>query len=105
MHFISIIISSAPPQIIKHLILEVGDPCSKASKGCKSVISHFIFMIPWEKALANFNQRFKKWQKLNYRHKTLKVKLLSILMEKGVKIIEWPQKILGIPLKYSSILS
>ena len=65
MHFISIIISSAPPQIIKRLILEVGDPCSKTSKGCKSVITHFIFMIPWEKALANFNQRFKKWQKLN----------------------------------------
>ena len=27
-HFISIIITSAPPQIIRHLILEVGDPCS-----------------------------------------------------------------------------
>lgn len=25
---------------------------------------------------------------LNYKHKTLKVKLLSILMEKGVKIME-----------------
>ena len=29
MHFISIIITSAPPQIIRHYILEAGDPCSK----------------------------------------------------------------------------
>lgn len=74
----------------------LGTPALKLPKGCKSVIIHFMFMIPWEKALANFNQRFKKMTKIepNYKHKTLKVKLLSILMEKGVKIMEWPQNIL-----------
>lgn len=31
-HFISIITASAPPQIIRHSILEVGDPCATACK-------------------------------------------------------------------------
>ena len=32
-HFVSIIVTSAPPQIIGHLILEVGDPCFKGQTG------------------------------------------------------------------------
>ena len=30
-YFISVIIMSAPPQIIRYYILEVGDPCCKGS--------------------------------------------------------------------------
>ena len=32
-HFVSIIVTSAPPQIIRHLILEVGVPCFKGQTG------------------------------------------------------------------------
>ena len=32
-HFVSIIVISAPPLIIRHLILEVGDPCFKGQTG------------------------------------------------------------------------
>ena len=35
MHFILAIMTSAPPQIIRHSILEVGDPCSR---GVPSVV-------------------------------------------------------------------
>lgn len=32
-HFVSIIVIAAPPQFIRHLILEVGDPCFKGQTG------------------------------------------------------------------------
>ena len=42
-HIISIFTASTPPQIIRHYILEAGDPCSRAPGMCQSFLwtSHF----------------------------------------------------------------
>ena len=37
LHFISIIIASAPPQSIRHWILEVGDPWNKGKERCETM--------------------------------------------------------------------
>ena len=48
-HFISIIIASVPPQIIRYYILEVGDPCSRVYPHSEDVYleSSFCGQILW----------------------------------------------------------
>ena len=62
MRFISIFIASAPPQIIKHLILELGAPCCKAlpfppfytgRNGGRSVRSYLRISIQWQPRDSN----------------------------------------------------
>ena len=55
-HFISIIITSAPPQVIRHQIPEVGVPCSKESPGpsSSSEILRFCLRPFWQQLTQKF---------------------------------------------------